>query len=60
MEIPDMKQIIFSSIAVAAMFTFVSCERHSWEDSEDGKGTKNLYKSDKDKKDHGDHKGQDH
>lgn len=55
-----MKQIIFSSIAVAAMFTFVSCERHSWEDSEDGKGTKNLYKSDKDKKDHGDHKGQDH
>lgn len=58
MQMPDMKQIIFSSLAVAALFTFVSCERHSWEDSEDGKGTKNLYPK-KDKKDHDDHEGHD-
>lgn len=50
-----MRKIIFSSIAVAAIFTFVSCERHSWEDSDEGKGTKNLFKSDKDKKDAGGH-----
>ncbi|WP_435893383.1 hypothetical protein [Oceaniferula spumae] len=39
-----MKQIIFSTLAVAGMFAFISCERHSWEDSEGKKdGTKNLY-----------------
>lgn len=53
MQMPDMKQIIFSTLAVAGMFAFISCERHSWEDSEGKKdGTKNLYPK---KEHHGDH-----
>jgi len=41
----DMKEIIFSTLAVVSMFAFISCERHSWEDSAEGKkdGVKNLY-----------------
>ena len=60
MQMSDMKQIIFSSLAVASMFAFISCERHSWEDSAEGKkdGTKNLYPK-KDKADHGDHEEKD-
>jgi len=52
MQMPDMKRIIFSSLAIASLFVFISCERHSWEDSVEGKkdGTKNLYPS-KEKKD---------
>lgn len=55
MELPDMKRIIFSTFAVAGLFAFISCERHSWEDSEGKKdGTKNLYPK-KEKGHHGDH-----
>lgn len=41
-----MKKIIFSLVAVGGMFAFISCERHEWENSAEGKkdGTKNLYK----------------
>jgi len=40
-----MKQIIYSSLAIAGMFAFISCERHTWEDSSEGAkdGTKRLY-----------------
>lgn len=40
-----MKQIIFSALAIVGMFAFISCERHSWEDSSEGAkdGTKRLY-----------------
>jgi len=45
MQISDMKLIIFSSLAIASMFSFISCERHTWEDSSEGAkdGTKNLF-----------------
>jgi hypothetical protein len=45
MELRDMKKFIFSSLAVIGVFAFISCERHDWEDSAEGKkdGTKNLY-----------------
>jgi hypothetical protein len=45
METSDMKQIIFSALATVAMLSFISCERHSWEDSAVGAkdGTKRLY-----------------
>ena len=45
MQSSDMKQIIFSSLAIASMFSFISCERHTWEDSSEGAkdGTKNLF-----------------
>ncbi|MCP5535060.1 MAG: hypothetical protein H7A51_02370 [Akkermansiaceae bacterium] len=40
-----MKQFIFSTFAIVGLFAFISCERHDWEDSTEGKkdGTKNLY-----------------
>jgi len=40
-----MKQIIYSSLAIVGMFAFISCERHTWEDSSEGAkdGTKRLY-----------------
>lgn len=40
-----MKRIIFSALAIIGMFSFISCERHTWEDSsEQAKdGTKRLY-----------------
>lgn len=40
-----MKRIIFSALAIIGMFSFISCERHTWEDSsEEAKdGTKRLY-----------------
>lgn len=51
-----MKQIIFSALAIAGMFSFISCERHEWEDTEDGKGTKRLYpKQEHGHGGHGDH-----
>ena len=43
MQASDMKQIIFSALAIVGMISFISCERHEWEDTEDGKGTKRLY-----------------
>ncbi len=54
METPDMKKFIFSSLAVIGVFAFISCERHDWEDSAEGKkdGTKNLYPK-AEEKDHG-------
>lgn len=60
MEFGVMKNFIFSILALVCIFTFISCERHDWEDSKEGKkdGTKNLYPQ-HDKKDHhnkdGDH-----
>jgi len=40
-----MKQLIFSSLAIAGMCSFLSCERHNWEDSAEGvkDGTKQLF-----------------
>ncbi len=54
MELPDMKKFIFSSLAVIGVFAFISCERHDWEDSAEGKkdGTNNLFPKEE-KKDHG-------
>ena len=45
MKISDMKQIIFSALAILGMCSFISCERHTWEDSSDGAkdGTKRLF-----------------
>ena len=45
MHLPVMKQFIFSILVTAGVFSFVSCERHSWEDSSEGAkdGTKNLF-----------------
>lgn len=59
-----MKQFIFSILAVVGLCVFISCERHEWDDSREGKkdGTKNLYPQ-HEKKDHGkkegDHSGHD-
>lgn len=55
METPDMKKFIFSSLAVIGVFAFISCERHDWEDSAEGKkdGTKNLFPPKAEPKDHG-------
>ena len=49
-----MKQLIFSILAIGGLFAFISCERHEWEDSKEGKkdGTKNLYPQ-HDKEGHG-------
>jgi hypothetical protein len=40
-----MKPIIFSVLAVVGVFFFISCERHTWEDSSEGAkdGTKRLF-----------------
>lgn len=53
-----MKQIIYSSLAIVGMFAFISCERHTWEDSSEGAkdGTKRLYPKTEHAK-HGDHDG---
>ncbi len=60
-----MKHIIFSLLVTAGVFSFVSCERHSWEDSSEGAkdGTKNLFPKSEKKSDHSDyssHEGRDH
>jgi hypothetical protein len=61
-----MKQFIFSMLVAASVFSFVSCERHSWEDSSEGAkdGTKNLFPKPEKKDDHEDHdsshEGHDH
>ena len=51
-----MKQIIYSALAIVGMFAFISCERHTWEDSSEGAkdGTKRLYPKTEHAK-HGDH-----
>jgi hypothetical protein len=56
MEASAMKQIIYSSLAIVGMFAFISCERHTWEDSSEGAkdGTKRLYPKTEHAK-HGDH-----
>ncbi|NWK56043.1 hypothetical protein HW115_10505 [Verrucomicrobiaceae bacterium N1E253] len=38
-----MKQIIISAFAIVGLFSFISCERHEWEDQGEEKGTKRLY-----------------
>ncbi len=45
MEASAMKQIIYSALAIVGMFAFISCERHTWEDSSKGAkdGTNRLY-----------------
>lgn len=55
MQLPDMKQFIFSTLAIVGLFSFISCERHDWENSAEGKkdGTKNLYPKEEKKDDHG-------
>ena len=57
-----MKYFIFSMLVVAGVFSCVSCERHSWEDSSEGvkDGTKNLFPKTEKKDDHSSHKEQDH
>ena len=65
-HLPVMKQFIFSMLVAASVFSFVSCERHSWEDSSEGAkdGTKNLFPKPEKKDDHADHdsshEGHDH
>ena len=60
MQASDMKQIIFSALAIVGMFFFNSCERHTWEDSAEGKkdGTKRLFP--KPAESHDAHKGHGH
>lgn len=55
MHLGAMKHFIFSTFAVVSMFTMISCERHSWEDSAEGAkdGTKHLFPKEDQKKDHG-------
>jgi len=69
MELPDMKQFIFSTLVVVGVFAFISCERHEWEDKDGDKGTKRLYpqeekkdhtKNDHTKDDHANHEGHNH
>lgn len=45
MHLGVMKQFIFSMLTAVGVFSFVSCERHSWDDSSEGAkdGTKNLF-----------------
>ena len=52
-----MKHFIFSILVTAGVFSFVSCERHSWEDSSEGAkdGTKNLFPKTENKSDPSDH-----
>ena len=54
-----MKQFIFSTLVTVGVFACISCERHEWENSEEGvkDGTKNLFQSEK--KGHGDAHGAD-
>lgn len=62
MHLRVMKQIIFSILAIVGALSFISCERHDWEDSADGKkdGTKNLFPKEDKKKDHSSHEGDGH
>ncbi|MGB0776093.1 MAG: hypothetical protein ACPGUY_09610, partial [Akkermansiaceae bacterium] len=54
----DMKSIFYIILLGLGFLASVSCERHSWEDGEDGsKGTKRLYPQEKEGHDH---KGHDH
>ena len=57
MHLPAMKQFIFSILATVGMFSFISCERHNWEDSAEGKkdGTKNLFPKEEHKHDDAKH-----
>ncbi|MGB2559391.1 MAG: hypothetical protein ACPIG6_02200 [Akkermansiaceae bacterium] len=49
-----MKHFIFSILVTTGVFSFVSCERHSWEDSAEGvkDGTKNLFPKSEKKEGH--------
>ncbi len=51
-----MKHFIFSIFVTAGVFSLVSCERHSWEDSAEGAkdGTKNLFPKSEKKEGHAD------
>jgi hypothetical protein len=61
MHLRDMKQFIFSTLAIVSLFAFISCERHSWEDSAEGAkdGTKHLFPKEEKKSDDAEH-GHDH
>ena len=54
MHLRDMKEFIFSALAIVSLFAFISCERHSWEDSAEGAkdGTKNLFPKEEKKSEH--------
>jgi len=60
MHLGVMKHFIFSILVTAGVFSFVSCERHSWDDSSEGAkdGTKNLFPTPEKKDDA--HGGGDH
>ncbi|MGB2010819.1 MAG: hypothetical protein ACPH5P_08070 [Akkermansiaceae bacterium] len=49
-----MKHFILSILVTTGVFSFVSCERHSWEDSAEGvkDGTKNLFPKSEKKEGH--------
>ncbi|MBT8044831.1 MAG: hypothetical protein KJO79_07765 [Verrucomicrobiae bacterium] len=57
-----MKQFIFSTLALIGLFSFISCERHEWENSGEGKkdGTKNLFPKEEKKSDHASEDKTDH
>ena len=61
MHLGVMKQFIFSTLAIVSLFAFISCERHSWEDSAEGAkdGTKNLFPKEEKKSEHA-KEGHDH
>ncbi len=61
MQLSVMKYFIFSLLVTAGVFSFVSCERHSWEDSAEGAkdGTKNLFPKSEKKPGHTDHDSSD-
>lgn len=59
MQLPDMKQMIFITLAIVGMFGCISCERHEWEDKDGYRGTKHLYPS-KEKKESSGHDHCDH
>lgn len=54
MHLCVMKHFIFSILVTTGVFSFVSCERHSWEDSAEGvkDGTKNLFPKSEQKEHH--------
>ena len=54
-----MKNFIFSALVIVSAFASISCDRHEWENSEEGviDGTKNLFLTEEK---HDDHSGHDH
>ena len=51
-----MKQFIFSSLVTVGVLACISCDRHEWENSEEGviDGTKNLFHAEEKNDDHSD------